>query len=209
MQSRNFFFIVSRSIVRILVVLIVAAACASAQNPASSMAAPSAAAVSVDNDFVQKQFGSSCTLNSQFPPITADLNGDGIDDIVIVARCRNPLIDQDEKDYRVIDPLDSFYGYGNPKVTTGFATEDPKLRGMSLLVIHGADAEAWRSATPQAKFVIINVPIKTIAVKKMKVNKKKSTVAIYVEEVGGDQMTSVIFWDGKKYRYDPLGSSLE
>jgi hypothetical protein len=197
MQSRYYF----------LTGLILAGAFACAQNRATSTSAMSAS--SVDNDFVQKQFGSSCTLNSEFPPMTADLNGDGIDDIVIVARCKNPLIDQDEKDYKVIDPLDSFYGYGNPKVTTGFATEDPKLRGISLLVIHGAEVNAWRSATPQAKFVIINVPIKTITVKKMKVNKKKSTVAIYVEEASGDQMTSAIFWDGKKYRYDPLGSSME
>jgi hypothetical protein len=197
MQSRDF----------LLTGLILVSAFACGQNPASS--APVASALSVDDDFVQKQFGSSCRIESQFPPMTADLNGDGIDDIVIVARCKNPLIDQDEKEYKVVDPLDAFYGYGNPKVTTGFATEDPKLRGMSLLVIHGADADAWRSATPQAKFVIINLPIKSITVKKMKVNKKKSTVAIYVEEAGGDQMTSAIFWDGKKYRYDPLGSSME
>jgi hypothetical protein len=162
----------------------------------------------VDNEFVQQQFGSSCSLNSQFPPMAADLNGDGIEDIAIVAKCKNPLIDQDDKDYKVVDPLDSFYGYGNPKITTGFATEDPKLRGISLLVIHGAGADAWRSPTPQAKFVIINVSIKTITVKKMKIKKKKSP-AIYVEEAGGNPMTSAIFWDGKKYRYDPLGTSME
>jgi hypothetical protein len=34
-------------------------------------------------------------------------------------------------------------------------------------------------------------------------------MAIYVEETGSDQMTSVIFWDGKRYKYEPLGSSLE
>ena len=141
--------------------------------------------------------------------MTADLNGDGAEDIVIVARCKNPLIDQDEKNYRVIDPLDAFYGYGNPKVTTGFAPDDPKLRGIVLLVIHGSGADTWRSPTPQAKFVIINLAVKTITVKKMKVSKKKSAMAIYVEEAGGDQMTSAIFWDGKKYRYEPLGTSME
>ena len=162
-----------------------------------------------DNDFVQKQFGDSCSLAPQWPPMTADLNADGVEDVVIVARCKNPLIDQDEKNYKVIDPLDAFYGYGNPKITTGFAPDDPKLRGIALLVIHGSGADAWRSPTPQAKFVIINLAVKTITVKKMKISKKKSATAIYVEEAGGDQMTSAIFWDGKKYRYEPLGTSME
>ena len=168
-----------------------------------------AASSGVDNDFVHKQFSDSCSLVAQFPPMTGDMNGDGVEDIVIVAHCKNALIDQDENNYQVIDPLDAFYGYGNPKITTGFAPDDPKLRGIALLVIHGSGADAWRSPTPQAKFVIINLAVKTITVKKMKISKKKSATAIYVEEAGADQMTSAIFWDGKKYRYDPLGSSME
>src|SRR5215471_6124176 len=106
--------------------------------------------VAVDNDFVQQQFGDSCSLEPGFQSLTGDLNGDGIEDIVIVARCKNPLIDQDEKNYKVIDPLDSFYGYGNPAITTSFAPDDPKHRGVCLLVIHGSGTDAWRSATPKA-----------------------------------------------------------
>src|SRR5690349_3877692 len=107
--------------------------CALAQNNTSE-------AVAVDNDFVQQQFSDSCSLEPGFRTMTGDLNGDGIEDLVIVARCKNPLIEQDEKNYKVIDPLDSFYGYGNPAITTGFAPDDPKQRGISLLVIHGAGA---------------------------------------------------------------------
>jgi hypothetical protein len=76
-----------------------------------------------------------------------------------------------------------------------------------LLVIHGAGDEAWRAAVPKAKFVIINLPFKQVAVKKLMV-KKKPIMAIYAEETGGDRMTSATFWDGKKYRYQPIGSSL-
>ncbi|SRR6266567_5975311 len=162
-----------------------------------------------DNDFVHKQFSDSCSLVPQFPPMTGDMNGDGVEDIVIVAHCKNALIDQDEHNYQVVDPLDAYYGYGNPRITTGFAPDDPKLRGIALLVIHGSGPDAWRSPTPQAKFVIINLAVKTITVKKMKISKKRSATAIYVEEAGADQMTSALFWDGKKYRYDPLGSSME
>lgn len=163
----------------------------------------------VDNDFVHQQFGDTCSLESAWTPMIADLNGDGVDDLVMVARCKNPLIDQGEKNFKVIDPLNSFYGYGNPAITTGFAPDDPKLRGVCLLVIHGAGTEAWRSNTPLAKYVIINLAVKTLTVKKMKVRRRKVVTAIYVEEDTADQMTSTIFWDGRKYRYNPLGSSME
>jgi len=163
----------------------------------------------VDNKFVHRQFGDNCSLEPKFVPSVADLNGDGVEDIVIVGRCKNPLIDQGEKNYRVVDPMDSFFGYGNPTITTSFAPDDPKLRGLALLVIHGAGPDAWRSATPLSKFVIINLAVRTLSVKKMKVNRKKYANAIYVEEATADQMTSAIFWDGKKYRYEPLGSSME
>jgi hypothetical protein len=185
-----------------IVVLLVMSAVAVAQEKSLSP-------VPVDTDFVQKAFGSSCSLAPQWTPVTGDLNGDGVEDIVIVARCKNPLIDQGEKDFQVIDPYNSFYGYGNPKITSQMGPDDPKLRGIDVLVIHGSGPDGWRSATPQAKFVIINVAVKRITVKKMRVKKKKTTTAIYVEEAGADQMTSVLFWDGKKYRYEPLGSSME
>jgi hypothetical protein len=93
-------------------------------------------------------------------------------------------------------------------VTSQFASEVPEERGISLLVIHGAGPDAWRSSTPKAKFLVINMPFKQIGLKKM-VLKKKSVLAIYIEETGADQMTSALFWDGKKYRYIPIGASME
>jgi hypothetical protein len=167
------------------------------------------AADPVDNKFVHQQFGDSCSLEPSFTPMVADLNSDGVADIVLVARCKNALIDQGEKNYKVIDPMDSFYGYGNTAITTSFAPDDPKLRGVALLVIHGSGPDAWRSATPMAKFVIINIPLKTLTLKKMKVRRKKTVNAIYVEQASADEMTAVVLWDGKKYRYQPLGSSME
>jgi len=162
-----------------------------------------------DNDFVQKEFGSSCSIDPKWQPVTGDLNGDGIADIVIVARCKNPLLDEGEKNYRVIDPYNSFFGYGNPRITSQMGPDDPRLKDIVLLVIHGNSADTWRSSSPKVKFVIINIPVKHIMIKKMRVKKRKTATAIYVEEAGGDQMTSAIFWDGKKYRYEPLGASLE
>ena len=162
-----------------------------------------------DNDYVQEQFGATCTLDPQFKAMIGDLNADGVEDLVVVARCTNPVIDQDEKNFRVIDPLNSFYGYGNTKITSGFGQADPRLKGISLLIVHGSGADAWRSKTPQEKFVVINIAVKAVTLKKMKLKRKKYVTAIYVEESTGDQMTSAIFWDGKKYKYEPMGSSME
>jgi len=164
--------------------------------------------VPVDNDFVQKQFGTTCSLMPGPQPQIADLDGDGIADIVIVAHCKNPMMDESEHGFRVIDPYNAFFGYGSPQVTSQFASEDPQMRGLVLLVIHGTGPEAWRSATPKMKFVIINLPFKSIVVKKLAL-RKKMVMAIFAEETGADNMTSTIFWDGRKYRYQPLGSGLE
>jgi hypothetical protein len=179
--------------------------CASAQNanPSTSSSAK------IDDEFIHQQFGSTCSADSKFAPMTGDLNGDGIEDVVIIGRCKNALIDQDEKNYKVVDPMNSFYGYGNPKITSTMGQQDPRLKGISILIVHGAGADAWRAATPGEKFVIINIDLKTAVLKKMKVNKKKSTMAVYIEEATGDEMTAAIFWDGKKYKYEPLGSGME
>jgi hypothetical protein len=188
--------------VQALLAVLLFAVAALAQQPAPSPTAK------VDNALVQEQFGSTCTLLPGPQPLTGDLDGDGVADLVIAARCTNPLMDAAEHDFTVVDPYNTFYGYGNTRVTSQFASEDPETRGVVLLIIHGAGAEAWRSAAPKAKFVVINLPFKQLYLRKLTV-KKKSVTAIYAEEAGADQMTSALFWDGKKYRYQPLGAGLE
>ena len=169
--------------------------------------APPQPATPVDDAFVHQQFGSNCSLIGQ-PAVTGDLDGDSVEDVVIPARCIRPMQDQAENNYLVIDPFDAFFGYGNPAITTQFSTEDPQRRGYSLLIIHGAGPDAWRSAKPKAKFMVVNLPFEQVTVKKLVV-KKKTLKAISVEESGAAGIMSVLFWDGKKYRYQPMGSSLE
>jgi len=176
---------------------------------AIAQSAATSAKQASDNDFVQKQFGSTCTREPGPQPLTADLDGDGVEDVVIVARCANPLMDEAEHNYKVIDPYDAFFGYGDPKVTTQFSSEEPQRRGLALLIIHGTGAEAWHAAEPKAKFVVVNLPFKQLAVKKLTV-RKKTVMAIYAEEAReGEGTVSAIFWDGKKYKYQPLGSTME
>ena len=163
----------------------------------------------VTDDFVHKQFGENCSLLAGPPQFVADLDGDGVDDLVVAARCKNPMADQDEYGFRVADPYDSFLGFGDVKVTSTFASDEPERRGLSLLIIHGAETGAWRAETPKAKFLMINLPFRTLAVKKLAL-KKKIVLGIYMEERGeGEDTSSVLYWDGKKYKYEQLGSSLQ
>lgn len=166
-----------------------------------------AQSAALDNDFIQKQFGSEFTLVAGFPTLVGDFDNDGVEDLAVVARGKNPLIDADEHHFRVFDPYDEFFGVGDPKITSQFGSMDPEHKGLVLLIIHGADSDAWRAETPKAKFVIINLPFKQVAVKHVQI-KKKLVTAIYSEETGATESTSVIFFDGKKYKYQPMGSDL-
>jgi len=163
----------------------------------------------VSDEYVHKEFGDNCSVLGGPPQFVGDLDGDGVDDLVIAARCKNPMADQDEYGFHVADPYDSFLGFGEVKVTSTFASDEPERKGVCLLIVHGVGPEGWRSDKTKAKFLLINLPFKTLAVKRLAL-KKKTVLGIYMEEKGeGESTSSVIFWDGKKYRYQILGSDLE
>jgi hypothetical protein len=107
-----------------------------------------------------------------------------------------------------VDPYNDFFGYGDPRMTTTFSEGDPTQRGLVVLIIHGAGPEGWRSAQPKAKYVLVNLPFRTISVRKMSLKKKKIE-AIYVEEAGNFGTSSAVFFDGRKFRYVPMGGDME
>ncbi len=155
--------------------------------------APALAAGEQLKQLVVRQFGSSFEL-LDFPPIFMDVDGDGIEDAVIVATSKNPLLDSAELRYKVVDPYDDYFGLGDPKITTGFT---PSYLGPPrfLLIVH-----SWREAKPKAKFVIINLPFEKLSAGRV-LRKKKPVPAINAEESSG--LTSAVFWDGKKYKWEP------
>jgi hypothetical protein len=166
--------------------------------------------VKIDNDFVHRAFGKEFTLIPEMGAMVGDLDGDGVEDIAIAARCKNPLLDAAEHDYTVLDPYYSFYGYGDPKLTMSFGAEEPSLRALVVLIIHGSGPDAWRAENAKSKFVIINLPYRQISVRKFTVAKKKKPVmAIFAEESNSLKETSALYFDGKTYKYVPMGSSME
>jgi len=173
--------------------------------PATPAAAP--ANLKIDNDFIHQQFGSEFTLLPEFQPAVGDLDGDGVEDVIIPAHCKNAMLDQAEHDFTVIDPYDDFFGYGDPRMTTTFSQGDPERKGMVVLIIEGTGKDTWHAAKPKAKFVIVNLPYRAIAVRKFKM-RKKTVEAIYVEEQGEMGENSAVFFDGRKFRYVPMGGNL-
>ena len=174
-------------------------------------------------EVIKKQFGSCFELATERSTIkvnylhpkegglpwvtflTADLDGDGVEDAIIVARCKTPLADQITHNYRVIDPYYSMHGYGDPKITAQFNSADPYRQNL-VLVIHGAGKEAWRAATPKAKFVIINLPFDSLSLTQVTLRKRAIPALSLVEEE--QEMSSAVFWDGKKYRWSDTTSGL-
>src|SRR5580704_10148036 len=163
----------------------------------------------VTDEYVHKEFGDNCSVLAGPPQFVGDLDGDGVNDLVIAARCKNPMADQAEYGFHVTDPYDSFLGFGDVKVTSTFASDEPERKGVCLLIVHGVGPEGWRSDKPKPKFLLINLPFKNLAVKRLAV-KKRTLLGIYMEEKGeGESTSSVLFWDGKKYHYQQLGSTME
>jgi hypothetical protein len=162
----------------------------------------------IDNEFVQRQFGNQFTILPDVQPTFGDLDGDGVEDVAIAARCKNPMLDQGEHNYQVVDPYYDYFGYGDPKLTTTFSEGDPTQRGLVVLIIYGATKDGWRSAAPKAKYVVVNLPYRTISVRKMKM-RKRSIEALYVEEAGEMGDSSAVFFDGKKFHYVPMGGNMQ
>jgi hypothetical protein len=154
---------------------------------------------------VQKQFGKSFTLPARFPTplITADFDGDGVEDAVIVANSAEPFPDSVAFKYKVSDPYNAYFGAGNPAATASLSTADP-LRNRDLLIIFGSGPDAWRSATPKDKFVIINLPFDDIEVGRMLIKKNKPPIFV-IKTRESQIMDSAVFWNAvkKQWKWEP------
>jgi hypothetical protein len=191
--------------------LLLAACVAAAQSPQTSQ--PAASAISADQAqlaaIVKQQFGDTFTIPAKFSPslITADFDGDGVEDVVIVADSKDPLPDSYAFKYDVSDPYHAYFGFGNPKITSTFSADPGHTH--HFLVIFGSGKEAWHAATPKAKFVLINVPFDTFEVGRMLISKKKPPIFV-IKALESQIMDSALWWEAKKkrWRWEP-GNTLQ
>jgi hypothetical protein len=139
------------------------------------------------------------------PFLTADLDGDGVEDAIIVARCSKPMKGETDFHYTVIDPYFTYYGYGDPKVTATLNSEDPSANFI-VLIIHGAGAEGWRAAVPKSKYVVVNLPFDSLSVTHVLAKKKSNPIAALSLDAT-ESSGSVIYWDGKKYKWRDAGGN--
>lgn len=150
---------------------------------------------------VQQQFGPgfAVTASQTLAVLTADFDGDSVEDVAIVADSKDPLPDSYQFKYQVADPYHSFFGMGDPRFTAGYGRLDPG-HNHQLLVIFGSGTDAWHTATPKAKFVLINVPFDTVEVGRMLVKKNKPPIFV-IKAVEAQVMDSAVYWDAKKKRW--------
>lgn len=185
----------------LLLTLFYAAIPLCAQQPAPVPATPAPTAASAPTaplnplqKVVLDQFGEGFKLDPAFPPMPADFDADGIEDLALVAISKNPMATSVEKNYKVVDPYDSYFGFGNPKYTTKLADFGDGT-SHCILVMHD-----WKLGAPKLKFVIVNFPFDKLTLSKMPL-KKKTVAAFSATELGG--LNSLVYWDGKKYKWEP------
>ena len=142
---------------------------------------------------VTREFGTSFTVIPGFTPLVADLDNDGTEDMVIVVTSKTPLVDEADFHYRAIDPYDGYWGYGNAHDTIRFAATDVGPTRY-LAILHN-----WRA--PREKFLVINLPFAKLTMGRVQYKKKVRTAIHAAESEGG--LESDLFWDGKKYRWEP------
>jgi hypothetical protein len=157
-------------------------------------------APTVDAAYVEKQFGPSFKLDPKIPAMVGDLEGDGREDLVLVATSPSPLMSQSAYNFRVEDPYDRYFGNGDPRITSQFSLHfDGSER--DILIVMG-----WReppaNSKQMAKFVLINTPFETLSLARLR-TKKKNVQAI--DAVDRTTLHALIFWDGKRWIWSAQG----
>ena len=150
---------------------------------------------------IKKQFGTEFELfpSSPSPLLTGDLDGDGVEDAVIIVKSEHPLLQQGLYNFKALSPQEDYFGFGDPSIALSTQFERWQDRKL-LLVIHGSGKEGWRAEVPKAKFLIVNVPFDHLSIAHTKLKKKVQDV-INAEE--SSIMSSTVYWNGKKYKWEP------
>lgn len=163
-----------------------------AQPAASPLADPAA--------YLASQFGPSFKLDPKIPPMFGDLDGDGKQDLVLVATSPTPLLSKELFSFKVADPYDSYYGTGNPSITSQFTLHFDGSSRCLLIVFNWREPQS--NSKRISKFVLINTPFETASLAKLRL-KKKNIEAI--EAVDRTTLHALVFWDGHRWHWSAQG----
>ena len=170
---------------------------------ASAQSAPQPTPVAKGNEpaeivrsAVAREFGPHFTLSPKFQPMFGDFDGDGTEDLAVVVT-GEPMLAMGEYKYKLIDPYDGYFGYGNARTMMAFSV-NPDEHPLLVLIAHD-----WRAAHAKAKFVIVNLPFTDIQVTSGTL-KKKTVSTLFTRDTTGVQ--ALVFWDGRKYRWEGVGA---
>ena len=174
------------------------------RHTAAPAAAPTPAATTIDLTqlaaLVKQQFGDTFTLPAKFPTplITADFDGDGVQDIAIVANSKDPL------------PDSYAFKYECPILTTLISALAIPSSCPLLALILNARIICWSSLATEKRLARRNAQSKIChdessirfnsTVGRMLISKKKPPVFV-IKAIESQVMDSAVCWEAKKKRW--------
>jgi hypothetical protein len=168
---------------------------------AQAVAPPAASPLADAAAYVVRQFGPTFKLDPKVPPLFGDLDGDGSEDLVLVATSTTPLLSREQFGFKVEDPYDSYFGTGDPRITSQFTLHfDGSSR--CFLIVFGWRLPPNSKSKLISKFVLINTPFESASLVDLRL-KKKNIHAI--EAIDRTTLHSLLFWDGKRWHWSAQG----
>jgi hypothetical protein len=174
---------------------------AQAAPPMAQSAPPSAAPLADPNAYIAGQFGPNFKLDPKVAPMFGDLDGDGNEDLVLVATSTAPMLSQEQFRYRVEDPYDAYFGTGNPQITSQFSLHfDGSSR--CLLVVFGWRQPPQSKRRQVSKFVLINTPFEAASLVNLRLKKRNQQA---IEAIDRTTLHALVFWDGRHWHWSAQG----
>ncbi len=155
--------------------------------------------------YLTREFGPGFKLAKNMPVLLGDMDGDGREDAAFVVTGGSPMLSAGAFNYKVIDPYDGYWSFADPKLNMHVPMTDP---GPHYYICIAHD---WKGEQPKAKFVIFNLPFKSISLTPTNQasgpwkKSKKIVAAMATTEADGQQ--GAVVWNGSDYKFMQLGNT--